>query len=138
MYSGALTNAQLLAMVTAFTSGLVTPKIQLFTGGATPGPGSVMADFPEPTASWYASIAAVFAEAFINGDGSVSIYTQAVQFNYTGVDPAVLITGWAISHGAGPLLLAARRLDTPVSMANTNNSVRVYPALNFPSILAAA
>lgn len=138
MYSGALTNAQLLAMVTAFTGGLVTPKIQLFTGGGSPGPNSVLADFPEPIGSWYTSVAAVFAEAFVNGDLSVSIYTQAVQFNYTGVSPAELITGWVISHGAGPLLLAGRRLDTPISMANTSTSVRVYPALNFPAILAAA
>lgn len=133
----ALALQSLADMLSAYCAGLTTPKIGLFTGAADPTPDTILADLPEPTGSWYAQVAAVFAQVFKNGDGSVEIHTQAQQFNYTGVDPAEVISGWFIAAGAVPKYITGKRLDAPVSMGDLLSSLIAYPSIKLPAVLAA-
>lgn len=135
--SGVMTKTQLAAMLTAWSAALTTPFIRLFTGGVTPTPDSILANFPEPTGTWYAAIAAVFDQVFQHPDGSIEIRTQAPQFNYSGVSPGETITGWALVDTAGPTLLSAGQLDAPVTMGSTLDSLIASPAIIVRPVLAA-
>jgi hypothetical protein len=130
----ALKKDQLAAMLTAFAAALTTPFIRLFTGTHVPNPNTVLADIPEPTGTWYTAVAAVYDQVYQHPDGSMEIRPQAVQFNYTGSSPAEVITGWAVVDTAGPTLLHAHRLDTPVTMGTTLDSVIVEPSLVLPAV----
>lgn len=136
MPSDALMQPQQADLLTMFATGLTTPFIRLFTGGTVPTPLTVLSQLPEPVGTWYAAVAAVYADVFVLGDGSIELRTQAVQFNYSGSSPAETITGWAVVDTAGPTLLHARRLDSPVTMGNSLNAVVVQPSIVLPPINA--
>lgn len=136
MASDALQKDQLAAMLTAWAAGLTTPFIRLFKADIVPTETTELIAFTAPTGNWYAPVAAVYDDAYQNPDGSVSIRTQGVQFNYTGTDPSETIYGYVIVD-TGPTpdaVLHAARLETPVDMGSVLDSVFVAPIITVPSV----
>jgi hypothetical protein len=136
MASDAMARAQVAAMLEAWAAAIGTPFIGLFKTAIVPDPLTPLSAFVPPTGSWYAPVAAVYDDASQNPDGSISIRTQAVQFNYTGTDPAEIIYGWYIIDTAATpdAVLQAGLLPVPVTMGSVLDSTFVAPIITIPAI----
>jgi hypothetical protein len=90
----------------------------------------------EPTGSWYAPIAGVAGDVYINDDGSLSITLASVEFDYSGTDPAEVIEGYFVIRAVSPILVGARKLDQSVTMGSVLDSLIVQPTITLPPLLA--
>lgn len=134
MRSDAVVKQSIADMMTAYLAALVTPKVGLYTSALTPDENTLLAALTEPVGSWYAQVAAVFGQVFQDNDGGVSVFTQAVQFNYSGTDTASNIYGWFVAAGATPALIFAGKFVSPVPMGTLLSSLIVQPGFRIPKV----
>lgn len=134
MTNSAMPLVQSADMLTAWTGGLTTPKVILFTNNIVPDNSTAYADLTQPTASWYTAATATFGTTYDNPDGSVSATCTSVQFDYSGSDPSETIYGYGVADVSGTTLYCAANLPQPVTMAGALDAVIVQPQVTIPAI----
>lgn len=135
MASDALQKTQLVAAVEAWLASMTAPVAGLFKDAVVPSPTTDLSTLIVPVGTWYTPIAVTYGQVFENPDGTVEVRCASVQFNYTGSSTGETIRGWTVYDPGSPdVYYHARALDVPVLMANTLDSVIVYPGLIFAPI----
>lgn len=138
MQSGVLSKAQLAAMLTAWAAAADADagKVILFVNDYSPTYDTLIGALTQPTASWYTAADIDWGRVIEQDNGAMALDAGGYRFDYTGTDPACTIYGWGVTNTAGSKLLLSRRLDMPVVMANTYDSVIVEPDLVVPAVQA--
>jgi hypothetical protein len=140
LQSMTIAQSELVALLGAEKVLLATDcLVGLFTSNIAITPQTTLAALAalEPVGSWYARIAGAAGDVYLNDDGSLSITIASVEFDYSGSDPAEIITGYFVVRAASPVLVGARLLDQAVTMQNALDAVIVQPTITVPPILAA-
>lgn len=121
------------AILTVFVaaSGEINGAIlHLFDNDFTPTPDSVIGDFTEATfAGYVASSAIAWSEPFRTEDGRAKSVGDTKVFELDTL-PGAIIYGWYATVGGA--LRAAKRFDTPVSLAVVGNACIVTPEYFVP------
>ena len=140
LQSMTVAQSELVAMLEAEKTALGTDLLVcLFKTNLTITPTTTLAalEAQEPTGSWYTRAAATVGDVYLNPDGSLSLSLASVEFDYSGTDPAEVITGYFVIRAATPVLVGARALDTAVTMATVLDAIIVQPTLTLQPSLAA-
>ena len=131
--SDALTAAEQLNMLSDWVSASTTgAKVILFTNDIVPTPQTTYSALVQPPVGgghWYAPVDLNYQDPILNGDGSISVRCQSVQFNYgDSTDAPVVVYGWGAANVASNILLHASNLPNgAVNMGALGDGVITYP-----------
>ena len=102
VYSGQLTQAQIVAMLAALKTTLAgVTKVALFTNNVVPSLNTAWSALTEPTGTWYAQVATVLGTEYTLPDGTIGLRGTSCEFDYSGSSAAQNIVGWALISVVG-------------------------------------
>lgn len=126
-----MTRTQRLASLTQLVASggpLNGTKTMLFQNNVTPTKTTVLADLTIPTYTGYvAQTTGTFGAPYVGTDGLERITAPGLQFQPSDDATPNTIYGYAITNTAGTVLIAAKKFDTPVSMADATSAVVFQP-----------
>ena len=128
-------------LTAALTSWVGTPavgpltggKLKLFTNDIHPTRHSVLADFIEPTDTWYAPFTLVINNVpYLNDPNNLAI--EATGTFTASALPAggTMLFGYWVTNTAGTALLLAERFDSPVGFAENLQRLDLHVILPEP------
>lgn len=134
MASDCLSRTYQLQMLTDWITAVTTDAhVILFTNDVVPSPTTVVGDLTAATFTGSATQVVVYGQPFLNDDGRLEVRCASTQFDWTA-GASETVYGYAVLTDTTNLLIHARRLDEPVQMAGTLDSIIVDPGFEMSLI----